>query len=77
MISAGVAYESPTWMRLQDEITQSIIILSRMRANNCADTFVFDPNTTFVLDDYTVKNPSKWTGSLAYIFGKNGLISVD
>ncbi|MCO6146697.1 OmpP1/FadL family transporter [Flavobacterium sp. NRK1] len=77
-LRAGVAYESPTWMRLQNEITQRISsYCPQCEANNSADTFVFDPNTTFVFDDYTVKNPSKWTGSLAYIFGKNGLISVD
>src|SRR5690606_11434918 len=28
-------------------------------------------------DDYTIKSPSKYTGSLAYVFGQNGLISVD
>ncbi len=75
---AGLAYESPTWMRLQNEITQRISsYCPECEANNSADTFVFDPNSTFVFDAYTVKNPSKWTGSLAYIFGKNGLISVD
>jgi hypothetical protein len=75
---AGVAYESPTWYRLQDEITQRIVsFCPECDANNSADTFVTNPGITFVFNDYTVKTPSKWTGSLAYVFGKNGLISVD
>jgi long-subunit fatty acid transport protein len=30
-----------------------------------------------ILDDYSLKTPGKYTGSLAYVFGKNGLISID
>lgn len=71
----GVAYESPTWMNLQDEISQSIV-------TNCPDCedgnlIINDPGVTFILDDYTIKSPSKYTGSLAYIFGQSGLISID
>jgi hypothetical protein len=77
-LRAGIAYESPTWMRLQNEITQRISsYCPECEANSNADTFVFDPNTTMVFDDYTVKTPSKWTASLAYVFGKNGLINFD
>lgn len=72
----GLAYESPTWMNLQDEIRQRIAV-------DCPDCgsgsglIVTDPGMTFILDDYTIKSPSKYTGSLAYIFLENGLISVD
>jgi len=78
-LRAGVAYESPTWMRLQNEVTQRISsYCPECEASNpTADTFIFDPNTTMVFDDYTIKTPSKWTASLAYIFGKSGLISAD
>ena len=68
---AGLAYQSPTWLRLQDDVTQRVI------ANNGGSTFVTDPGITFTFDDYTIKSPSKWTGSLAYVFGKHGLLSVD
>jgi hypothetical protein len=67
----GLAYESPTWYRLQDELTQSIV------ANNGGQTVVTNPGTTMVMDDYSIRTPSKYTGSLAYIFGKHGLVSVD
>jgi hypothetical protein len=77
-LRAGVAYESPTWMTLRNEVTQRIAsYCPECDANNTADTFVFDPGIAFIYDRYTIKNPSKWTGSLAYIFGKSGLISVD
>ena len=70
---AGVAYQSPTWYRLQDEIRQSIV----SNCPECGGTNIVDSGLTFILDDYSVKTPSKWTGSLAYIFGKWGLVSVD
>ncbi|MCW4468467.1 outer membrane protein transport protein [Flavobacterium sp. MFBS3-15] len=77
-LRAGVAYESPTWYRLQDEITQRISsFCPDCDANTSNDSFVTNPGITFVFDDYTIKTPSKWTGSLAYVFGKNGLVSVD
>lgn len=70
---AGASYESPTWLRLQDEITQSI----SSYCPECGGTNGVNPYITFVLDDYTIKTPSSWTGSLAYIFGQSGLLSVD
>ncbi|WP_159801907.1 outer membrane protein transport protein [Flavobacterium sp. MK4S-17] len=73
---AGVAYESPTWLTLQNEVTQSL----RSYCPECStnnDTFIVNPQVTMVSDDYTIKTPSKWTGSLAYIFGRSGLLSVD
>lgn len=70
---AGVAYQSPTWYSLQDEIRQSIV----SNCPECGGTSVTDSGLTFILDDYSIKTPSKWTGSLAYIFGKWGLISID
>jgi hypothetical protein len=71
-LRAGVAYESPTWLRLQDEITQNIT------ANN-GGSIINNPDiaATFITDDYTIKTPSKYTGSLAYVFGRSGLLSVD
>lgn len=78
-LRAGLAYESPTWYNLQDELRQSI-------ASSCpgcdagrpdATTFIIDPGITNVYNDYNIKTPSKYTGSLAYVFGGSGLISVD
>lgn len=67
----GLAYESPTWYRLQDEIRQSIV------SNIGGDIEVTDPGLIMIMDDYSLKTPGKYTGSLAYVFGTKGLISVD
>ena len=67
----GLAYESPTWNRLQDEIRQNIV------ADYEGSIIITDPGMTFILDDYGLKTPSQYTGSLAYTFGSMGLLSVD
>lgn len=75
---AGFAYESPTWMSLRNEVSQRIgSYCPDCDVNSTADTFIFDPALVFVYDRYTIKNPAKYTTSIAYIFGKSGLISLD
>lgn len=71
----GLAYESPTWYNLQDEIRQRILVDCPDCDNN--NPIITDPGLTFILNDYGIKSPSKYTGSLAYVFGQNGIISVD
>lgn len=73
----GVAYESPTWYSLQDEVRQSISSYCPDCDGTSASYFATDPGYTFILPDYSLRTPGKWTGSLAYVFGGNGLISVD
>jgi hypothetical protein len=68
----GLAYESPTWYRLEDEQRQLI----------CADCdtsneVYVNPNLIMVYPAYKVQTPDKWIASAAYIFGKKGLLSVD
>jgi len=72
----GLAYESSTWYHLNDEFTQSLVAVSSK--NGDADTNdVADPRITNVYAPYKLQTPSKITGSLAYIFGRTGLISID
>lgn len=71
----GLAYESPTWYRFTDELTQSLSAISANNVESVKD--VANPNTTMTFEPYKLQTPSKWTGSLAYVFGKRGLISVD
>jgi hypothetical protein len=78
----GLAYESPTWYRLTDDVTQSIITsgygLSNSRnPNEYFSNITTNPGLTVTFEPYKLQTPSKWTGSLAYVFGKRGLISVD
>lgn len=72
----GAAYESPTWLNLSDELTQT---LSSVRSNTAGElpADVIDPRITNYYAPYRLQTPSKFTGSLAYVFGKKGLISVD
>jgi Outer membrane protein transport protein (OMPP1/FadL/TodX) len=72
----GVAFESPTWFRLNDEFTQKLIGVSANTSEELAPDVV-NPNITNYYEPYKLQTPSKWTGSMAYVFGKKGLISVD
>lgn len=79
-IRAGLSYESPTWYKLNDELLQTLSSTGYNFGNpadpNLSSTTV-DSNITMIYDPYKLRTPSKFTGSLAYIFGKKGLISVD
>jgi hypothetical protein len=72
----GLVYDSPTWLRLNDQVNQGI---STTRVNSSGQTPVssFNSNQTVVLEPYRLQTPGKWTGSAAYIFAKKGLISFD
>jgi hypothetical protein len=76
----GLSYESPTWYRLIDEKQQFL----RTAGYNYGDPK--NPNLSqqivksdflLIYPEYNLQTPSKWTGSLAYVFGKQGLISLD
>jgi hypothetical protein len=75
-VRLGLAYESPTWYKLNDELTQKLVSVS---ANNTGEnpTRVVDPKITNYYEFYKLQTPSKITGSFAYVFGKDGLISID
>ncbi len=68
---AGLTYDSPTWYSIDEETRQFI------------DTNLADADMDFIDDviniypRYKLQTPAKITGSLAYIFGKQGLISFD
>lgn len=78
---AGLAYESSTWFKLNDELSQNLISTGFNYGNppdpNLSTTASPGSNIIMVFQPYTLKTPGKWTGSLAYVFGKRGLISVD
>jgi hypothetical protein len=75
-VRLGIAYESPTWMRLSDELSQSIVSVSSSSEGELQPVIV-DPQLTMVYEPYRLQTPGKWTGSFAYVFGKKGLISLD
>lgn len=65
-LRAGFAYESPTWYRFTEDSRQASF-------SNLAG---FDTGT-ITYPDYRLQTPGKYTASLAYVFGKVGLLSVD
>ncbi|MGY8914359.1 MAG: OmpP1/FadL family transporter [Flavobacteriales bacterium] len=71
-IRIGGSYQSPTWYRLTDDTAQ------RINSDLADDDIGFiDFNIVNLFERYTIKTPSKVTGSLAVIFGKDGLLSFD
>ena len=75
-VRLGLAYESPTWYEIYDQLTQKISAIS---SNNLGDSksYVINPRITNTYDPYKLQTPSKWTGSLALVLAKKGLLSID
>ncbi len=72
-IRLGASYQSPTWYRLTDNLAQRISSNYNQRGN-LIDGSPFLGTTIF---DYQIKTPGKLTGSIAAVFGQNGLLSFD
>ncbi len=75
-IRLGLAYESPTWYTLNDELSQKLVAVSGNISGELPPD-VIDPNLINYYAPYQLDTPSKFTGSFAYVFGKTGLISID
>src|SRR5690554_651024 len=70
-LRVGLAYNSPTWYRIEEELVQGI-------NSSLADPEIgYISNILNVYPAYNLQSPGKFTGSLAYIFGEHGLISFD
>lgn len=71
-VRIGGSYQSPTWYRLTDDTAQRI-------NSDLADADIrfIDFNVVNLFEEYRIKTPGKLTGSLAIIFGKDGLLSFD
>ncbi len=72
----GLAFESPTWLTLNDRTMQGIRSVSA-DATGELPMSVVNPNVENVYAPYKLQTPSTWTGSVAYVFGQQGLLSVD
>lgn len=71
-VRLGASYQSPTWYQLTDDLGQRI-------NSDLADEDINFVNFDIVnlFEAYNLKTPGKLTGSLALVFGKNGLLSFD
>lgn len=73
----GVSYETPTWYRLNDELTQSISSSYYDAGTTTTNQAYVTPNVVNVYPVYKIQTPSKLTASGTVLFGKKGLLSVD
>ena len=64
----GLSYETPTWFIITDEVSERL---------GSSLAFISSPAPSTILPDYRLRTPGKVTGSMAILFGKQGLISVD
>ncbi len=71
----GLAYDSPTWYSLNDEISQAVS--SKHYIDDVETNTTVNPRITVAYDVYKLQTPGKWTGSAAYVIGTTSLISVD
>lgn len=74
----GASYQSPTWYTLNDELTQGLSTDFR-NPSSPNDILRRDilPNVVNAYNEHQITTPAIITGSLAYVFGKKGLISFD
>ncbi|MCK0160191.1 OmpP1/FadL family transporter [Allomuricauda sp. F6463D] len=71
-IRVGGSYQSPTWYTLTDDTSQ------RINSNLAVSDIDFiNFNVVNLYDEYKIKTPEKYTGSVALVFGQDGLISLD
>lgn len=72
----GASYQSPTWYRIEESLLQSV---STRRDDGTGGTITDEifPDVITFFQPYNVRTPGNVTGSLAYIFGTKGLISID
>lgn len=70
-IRLGASFESPTWFRVREKVSQSAI------SKGSQIHMSISPDIVKVYPAYRFNTPLKYTGSFAYIFGLKGLISVD
>jgi len=74
-LRVGLTYNSPTWLRFQEETTQFI---STIRDDSGIPTSAtIDPQVVNIYPDYKIQTPGKITGSAALVFDQKGILSFD
>ena len=76
-VRLGVSYKTPTWYELNDEFSQYLETKSIDSDGNSYNDVIDLTDVINVYESYTIKTPSEFRGSLAYIFGKRGILSFD
>ncbi len=72
----AATYESPTWYDIEERLEQELFTTTTGETGQRTLVDV-DPNVINIYAPYDLRSPSSVTGSIAYIFGTKGLLSVD
>ncbi|WP_298543487.1 outer membrane protein transport protein [uncultured Aquimarina sp.] len=72
ILRLGASFESPTWYYIEEETTQRVETFSNANGRE-----LVNPNVINVFPEYQLRTPARATGSIAVLFGKRGLISLD
>ena len=75
-LRAGISYQSPTWFTLEEQ-TKEALYASVFNQDRDVDLINKYGDDIWYERSYKFRTPSAWTGSIAYVFGKRGIISLD
>ena len=73
----GLAFESPTWYQFTDEISQNISAISGTVTSDLPPDNAPINGGSIIYEPYNLRTPAKFTSSIAYVFAKRGLLSID
>ncbi|MFL1895862.1 OmpP1/FadL family transporter [Aquimarina sp. 2-A2] len=71
-LRVGLSFESPIWYYISDETLQEIETFS-----DADGRALVRPNVVNIFPEYQLRTPAKATGSIAWLFGTRGLLSLD
>lgn len=71
----GLTYDTPTWYAILEETNQAISTIRTEDGESITERI--QPNIINIYEEYRLRSPGKLSASMAYLFGTNGLISVD
>ncbi|WP_010177292.1 OmpP1/FadL family transporter [Aquimarina agarilytica] len=70
----GLSYQTPTWSVLQNELDQNLTTF--LRDQGPENPRNVDPGLVFSYPEYDIRTPGEVSASIAYVFGKDGLLSA-
>jgi len=76
VLRLGFNYTSPTYYQFEDEYTEALDVRYNQPLDGAPGRSVY-PNVVNVLPAYNLKTPSITQASMALVFGKTGLLSLD
>ena len=75
ILRVGLIYDSPTWLTISEETTQSLATTRDDSGNSVTE--ILNPQIINIFPDYRLRTPSKITGSIALVIDKQAILSFD